>query len=209
MNINAANIDPSTMFKLSYGLFVLSAKDGEKDNGCIINTVTQITANPIKISVAVNKTNFTHDMILHTKAFNVSVLTESTPFSLFKNFGFATGRDTDKFAAYNEINRTGNGIRYLTENTNAVISAHVTDILDCGTHSVFIADVTQAFSLSAEPSATYQYYFDHIKPKPQAIEDKKVGYICKICGYIYEGEPLPNDFICPICKHGAADFEKL
>ena len=202
-------IDSNTMFKLSYGLFALTAKDGEKDNGCIINTVTQITDHPIKISIAVNKSNLTHDMIANSKAFNVSVLTESTPFSLFKNFGFVTGRDTDKFARYNESTRTINGIRYLTENVNAVISAHVTDILDCGTHSVFIADVTQAFILSAEPSATYQYYFDHIKPKPQAAAHQKVGYICKICGYIYEGEPLPSDFICPICKHGAADFEKL
>jgi len=203
------DIDPSTMFKISYGLFVLSAKDGEKDNGCIINTVTQITDHPIKISIAVNKATLTHDMVANSKEFNVSVLTESAPFSLFQNFGFHSGRDTDKFVEYDENRRTSNGICYLTENTNAVISAHVTNILDYGTHSVFIADVIQAFTLSSEPSATYQYYFDNIKPKPQPAEENKVGYICKICGYVYGGEPLPSDFICPICKHGAVDFEKL
>ena len=202
-------IDASTMFKISYGLFILSARDGDKDNGCIINTVTQITDNPIKISIAVNKANLTHDMVVNSREFNVSVLTESAPFSLFQNFGFQSGRNTDKFAGYDENLRTSNGIRYLAENTNAVISARVTEILDCNTHSVFIANITQAFTLSAEPSATYQYYFDNIKPKPQPEKDKKVGYICKICGYVYEGEPLPSDFICPLCKHGAADFEKL
>jgi len=203
------DIDSNTMFKISYGLFVLSAKDGGKDNGCIINTVTQITDNPIRISIAVNKTALTHDMVVHSKAFNVSVLTESAPFSLFQNFGFHSGKNMDKFSGYDENQRTNNGIRYLTENTNAVISARVTDILDYGTHSVFIADVTQAFTLSAKPSATYQYYFDNIKPKPLPAEEKKAGYICKICGYVYEGEPLPSNFICPICKHGAVNFEKM
>ena len=204
----ANNIDPNTMFKLSYGLFVLTAKDGDKDNGCIINTTLQITSSPIRISIAVNKANYTHDMIMKTGAFNVSILSESVPFSVFEQFGFKSGKDTDKFegCAYNE--RTENGIRYIPENTNGVISAKVSESFDYGTHTLFIADVTQSITLSGEKSVTYQYYFDNIKPKPQLPKNDIKGYTCKICGYIYEGEPLPEDFICPLCKHGAVDFEK-
>ena len=201
--------DKNAMFKLSYGLFVLSARDNSKDNGCIINTVTQITSRPLRISVVVNKTNMTHDMIVSSKKFNVSVLTEGTPFSVFEQFGFASGKDVEKFAGYNENERTSNGVRCLTENVNSVISASVTDVIDLGTHSMFIADVTQAFCISNEPSVTYQYYFDNIKPKPVQKSDTKSGYVCKICAYVYEGEVLPSDYICPLCKHGAADFEKL
>ena len=208
-NETAAGVDPNTMFKLSYGLFVLTAKEGDKDNGCIINTVMQITVSPIRIAIAVNKANFTHDMIVKTGAFNISVLSESVPFSVFERFGFRSGKDTDKFdgCAYN--NRTGNGIRYIPEHTNAVISADVIESYDCGTHTMFVADVTQAAALSTENSVTYQYYFDNIKPKPQPPKGDKKGYVCKICGFIYEGEELPEDYICPICKHGAEDFEKL
>ncbi len=200
------NINNDSMFTLSYGLFVLSAKT-EKDNACIINTVQQVTQNPLRISVAVNKSNYTHDMIVQSKEFNVSVLTESVPFSVFERFGFSSGRDTDKFAGFENVSRTENGILYLTNNTNAVISGKVIEMVDLGTHTLFIADVTEAFKLNDEKSVTYQYYFDNIKPKPQA--EKKKGYICKICGYIYDGETLPDDFICPICKHGAEDFEPL
>ena len=200
------NINNDSMFTLSYGLFVLSAKT-EKDNACIINTVQQVTQNPLRISVAVNKSNYTHDMIVQSKEFNVSVLTESVPFSVFERFGFSSGRDTDKFAGFENVSRTENGILYLTNNTNAVISGKVIEMVDLGTHTLFIADVTEAFKLNDEKSVTYQYYFDNIKPRPQA--EKKKGYICKICGYIYDGETLPDDFICPICKHGAEDFEPL
>jgi flavorubredoxin/flavin reductase (DIM6/NTAB) family NADH-FMN oxidoreductase RutF len=202
-------VNPGTMFKLSYGLFVLTVKDGDKDNGCIINTAIQVTENPRRISVAVNKANLTHDMMLKTGVFNISVLTESAPMDIFEQFGFHGGRDTDKFAgcAYND--RAANGVRYIPVHTNGVIAGKVKDALDYGTHTVFIADVTQAFILSAEPSVTYQYYFDHIKPKPQIPKEHKDGYICKICGYIHEGSELPEDFICPLCKHGAEDFEKL
>ena len=206
---NLASIDTSTMFKLSYGLFVLTAKDGDKDNGCIINTAAQLTVTPLKISITVHKDNMTHDMILRTEMFNLSVLSTSVPFSVFEQFGFRSGRDTDKFGDADYDARTTNGIRYLPTFTNSVISANVIDTYDCGTHTLFIASVTEAFALSQEPSVTYQYYFDNIKPKPKIQESKKSGYICKICGYIYEGEPLPADFICPLCKHGAADFEKL
>ena len=202
------DIDPSTMFKLSYGLFVLSAKHGGKDNGCIINTVTQLTSIPTQVSIALNKSNFTHDMIVESKEFNVSVLTEQVPFSVFEKFGFASGRDTDKFIGYDESKRTKNGIYYFADCANSVISAKVIDIIDAGTHSVFISEVSEAFVLSEVPSVTYQYYFDNIKPKQEQLIEKKGGYVCKICGYVYEGEPLPENFICPICKHGASDFKK-
>jgi len=208
-NADSTLIDPGAMHKLSYGLFVLTAKEGEKDNGCIINTTIQITAAPLRISIAVIKENYTHDMIIKTGEFNVSTLSTSAPFSVFEHFGFHSGRDIDKFADCTTDNRTANGIRYIPKYTNSVISGKVIDTYGYDTHTLFVADVTESFVLSNEPSATYQYYFDHIKPKPQPLEEKKKGFICKICGYIYEGETLPEDFICPICKHGAIDFEPI
>lgn len=199
-------IEPNAMFKLSYGLFVLTAKDGGKDNGCIINTVMQVTDTPKRISIAVNKANFTHDMILNTRELNVSVLSEEAGFGLFERFGFSSGRDTDKFAGFGDFARSENGIIYLTKSVNALLSGKVTDTRDCGTHTEFFAEVTEAKLLSDTPSMTYQYYFDNVKPKPQK---KTKGYVCKICGYVYEGETLPPDFICPLCKHGADDFEPI
>nr|AGS52141.1 flavoprotein [uncultured bacterium contig00034] len=202
-------VDASVMFKLSYGLFVLTARDGERDNGCVVNTVGQVTASPLKISVTVNKANYTHDIIAKTGAFNVSVLSEGAPFDIFKRFGFESGRSADKFAGYPRTGRAANGVPYVTERTNAVIAAQVTESVDCGTHTLFIAEVTEAFTLSDEKSVTYQYYFDHIKPKPLPPKDDKKGFVCKICGYVYEGDELPADFVCPLCKHGAADFERM
>ena len=204
-------IDRATMFKLSYGLFILTVNDGIKDNGCVINTAVQITDSPLRVSIAVNKANYSHDIVSKTGAFNVSVLTESTAFRIFEQFGFHSGRDTDKFASWDDDARTSNGIRYLTKHTNAVISARVTDSFDFGSHSLFVSEVTEAIVLSQEPSVTYQYYFDHIKPKPQAPESKgqQKGFVCKICGFVYEGDTLPDDFICPRCKHGASDFERF
>ena len=195
-----------TLFKLTYGLFVLSARDGLKDNGCIINTVMQVTDTPLQIAVAVNKNNYTLEMIQKSGVFNISVLTESTPFSVFENFGFKSGKTEEKFSAFENKKRAANDIYYITDYTNAFISAKVVDTIDCGTHMMIIAEVTQALTLSDEPSVTYDYYFKNIKPKPEA---KKKGYVCKICGYVYEGDPLPEDFICPLCKHPASDFEKL
>lgn len=195
-----------TLFKLSYGLFVLSARDEEKDNGCIINTVMQITDTPLQIAVGINKDNYTYKMIEKTGMFNVSVLTEEVPFSVFEDFGFKSGSTEDKFSAFNDKERSENGILYLTKYTNAFISAKVIKTLDCGTHMMLIAEVTDAKTLSDAPSVTYDYYFKNIKPKPEA---KKKGYVCKICGYVYEGDPLPEDFICPLCKHPASDFEPL
>ena len=195
-----------TLFKLSYGLFVLSARDGEKDNGCIINTVMQITDTPLQIAVGINKDNYTYEMIEKTGMFNVSVLTEEVPFSVFEDFGFKSGRTEDKFSAFNDKERSENGILYLTKYTNAFISAKVIKTLDCGTHMMLIAEVTDAKTLSDAPSVTYDYYFKNIKPKPAT---KKKGYVCKICGYVYEGETLPDDYICPLCKHPASDFEPI
>ena len=206
-----STVDMSTMFKLSYGLFVLTAGDGGKDNGCIINTAAQITEKPLRISIAVNKANYTHDMILKTGKFNVSILSQSVPFRIFEQFGFKSGRDSDKFAGCGYDDRSANGIRYIpsSEGSNGVISGQVAQSYDYGTHTLFIADVTQAFILSGEPSVTYQYYFDNIKPKPQPKVEPKKGFVCKICGYEYEGETMPEDFVCPLCKHGAADFEPM
>lgn len=199
-------IEKTAAFKLSYGLFVLTARYGEKDNGCIINTVQQVTDTPFKISVTVNKNNYTHDMIKKTGVFNVSVLTQSVPFSVFQHYGFKSGRDTDKIAG-DSMPRSENGVVYLSSFSNALISGRVVDEVDCGTHTLFIAEVTEAKTLSDESSVTYQYYFDHIKPKPQP--EKKKGYVCQVCGYVYEGDELPEDFICPVCKHGADAFKPL
>lgn len=203
-----AEIDPIAMQKFSYGLFVLSAREGEKDNGCIINTAMQLTSNPQRISIAVNKQNYTHDMIMRTEKFNISILTEKTNFEVFKRFGFQSGRDVNKFEGSTEP-RSANGIRYIEDSSNAVLSGSVVQTVDCGTHTLFIADVTEAKVLSNVPSVTYAYYFANIKPKPSTPPEKKKGFVCKICGYIYEGDVLPDDFICPICKHPASDFEPL
>ena len=202
-------IEANAMFKLSYGLFVLSAKDGAKDNGCIINTVMQITDSPKRISIVVNKQNYTHDMIVKTGAFNVSVLTQDAPFKVYEHFGFQSGRDVNKFAECETESRTENGILFVPKYANAVISGKVTAMQDCGTHTVFTADVTEAHVLSEVPAVTYAYYFANVKPKPQPLEADKKGFICKICGYVYEGDTLPADYICPLCKHGAEDFGPL
>ena len=195
------------MYKLSYGLFVLTAKEKERDNGCIINTVTQVTSEPNRIIIAVNKNNYTHDMIMNTRKFNISVLTEKSKFETYKHWGFQSGATTDK--CENIIfHRSKNGVIYLTEECNAFLSAEVISTTDLGTHTLFLADVVAAEVLSEDTSVTYDYYQKHIKMNP-TIEQQKKGYICTVCGYIYEGEPLPEDFICPWCKHPASDFIPL
>ena len=200
-------IEPNAMFKLSYGLFVLTA-GGEKDNGCIINTVTQITDSPKRISIAVNKANYTHDLILKSGMFNVSILDTNADFALFTRFGFQSGRDADKFSGLDSIARSENGLIYLTKMCNAFLSGKVIQTLDYGTHTVFIADVTEAKLLENTPSMTYAYYFEHVKPQPNNLTTPH-GWVCKICGYVYEGDELPADYICPLCKHGAEDFERV
>lgn len=197
-------MDANALFKLSYGLFVLSAKDGEKDNGCIINTVMQVTDSPKQVCIAVNKQNFTCEMIQKTGKFNLSILSEKAQFDLFKQFGFQSGRNADKFDGI-KCERSENGLLYLTEQSNAYLSCSVVSESDLGSHIMFVASVDDAAVLNDDPSVTYDYYHKNIKPAPQKTEKKK--YVCKICGYVYEGDELPADFVCPWCKHGAEDFE--
>ena len=199
-------MDNAVMYKLTYGLFVLTAKEGEKDNGCIINTAMQVTGDPNRIIVVVNKQNYTHDMIMNTKKFNVSLLNTEADFDLFKQFGFQSGRDVDKMEGVS-FSRSENGLAYLNNMVNGYISGQVISTTDLGSHTMFLADVTDGKVLSDTESVTYAYYHKNIKPAPQPA--KKKGWICKICGYVYEGEDLPDDFVCPICKHPASDFEPL
>lgn len=199
-------MDTKALFKIGYGLYVLTAQD-EKDNGCIINTVMQVTSNPLQVAIAVNKKNYTNEMIQKTRKFNLSILSEKADFSIYEHFGYKSGRDTDKFATFYDTKRSPNGLLYITKGTNAYMSAYVQHEMDLGTHSLFIGQLVASESLSDDKSATYDYYQSSVKPKPENTAKK--GWRCKICGYIYEGEDLPADFICPVCKHGAVDFEKL
>jgi len=206
----APEIDPNALFKLSYGLYVVTTQDENgRDNGCITNAVMQVTDSPNRIVIGVNKTNCTHDMIAKSGKFSVSVLTEDAPFKLFQHFGFKSGRDVDKFQEFKHADRCANGLYYLSKYSNALISGAVIASEDCGTHTLFIADVTEACILSDAPSVTYEYYFEHIKPKPPVSAGPQKGFVCKVCGYVYEGDVLPADFICPLCKHGADAFEPL
>lgn len=200
------------MYKLSYGLFVLTAKVGDKENGCITNTAIQVASEPNQISFAVNKANYTHDMIMETKKCNISVISEEADFELFKHFGFQSGRDVDKFAGFTDCKHSPNEIPYITKGTNAYFSIYVQQTVDLGSHTLFIGVPVAMEVLSSAPSATYAYYQDNIKPKPEAVRqtpDGQTVWRCKICGYEYVGEELPDDFICPVCKHPASDFEKV
>ena len=201
-------VDNTALFKISYGLYVLTANENGRDNGCIINTAQLLTDNPRRITVAVNKKNLTHDMMLATGKFNISVLTDKAPFQTYKDFGFVSGRDKEKVAdSPIEFARSENGLVYLTENVNAFISGKIIDSKDYGTHTLFTAEVTEARIVGEGDSVTYDIYQKHIKPKPAPT--KKKGFICTVCGFIYEGEELPPDYECPLCGHGAADFEPL
>lgn len=220
----------NVIFKFSYGLFILSAKDGDKDGGCIINTAMQATAEPFKASVTVNKLNYTHDMIKKTGKFNVSFLSEDADFDLFKTFGFQSGKDVDKFEGFDGCERADNGIYYVTRGTNAMISVDVEQTFDIGTHTIFVGTVTEEKDLTDKASCTYNYYQNSIKPKPAAKpEDGSENasgdkWVCTICNYIYDpekGDPehgipagtkfedIPDDWVCPICKHGKEVFKKL
>lgn len=196
----------NVMFNISYGLYILTAKT-EKSNGCIINALSQVTSTPNRIMIAVNKNNFTTEQILRTKKFNISILNEDATFDLIKRFGFVSGRDTNKFENFTDYEIAKNGIPYITQGTNSYISAEVVETRDLGTHYEFLAEVTAEVSLNNTPSITYAYYQSNIKPKT-AQTQKKVVYICSICGYVYEGDPLPEDFICPWCQHDATFFVK-
>jgi flavin reductase (DIM6/NTAB) family NADH-FMN oxidoreductase RutF/rubredoxin len=208
-------IEREAMYKITYGLFMLTTTDGQKQNGCIVNTVSMITDNPTRIVVFVNKANYSEELLRKTGVFNVSILSESAPFDIFKQFGFQSGRDVDKFEG-SMYATSENGLYYLPEHANAVLSAKVVDSHDYGTHTLFVAEVTEAKKLNNEKSVTYEYYQSNIKPKPAATakaEEKpangKHKWVCKICGYVHEGEELPDDFICPWCKHPASDFEQV
>ena len=212
-------MDKKAMYKLSYGLFVLTTKLGDKQNGCITNTAIQVTTDPNRIVFAVNKANYTHDMLMESKVFNISILSEDATFDVFKRFGFQSGKDVDKFADYAgpdsaeaKYSVASNGVYYIKDGTNAYISGTVFHTIDLGSHTLFLCDVTDMEILSDASSATYEYYQKNIKPKPEAVGTTPTGktvWRCKICGYEFEGEELPEDFICPWCKHPASDFEKV
>ncbi len=202
-------MNKKAMYNIVYGLEVLTARDGDKDNGCIINTMGQVTTSPNRITITVNKDTYTHDLVLKTGEFNVSLLDQTAPFSVFKNFGFQSGKDTDKFADFSDVYRSDNGIYYLTKYANAFVSGKVVSTQDLGTHTMFLADVTDGEVLSNEPSMSYAYYHASVKPKTTASRPGVKAWRCRICGYVYEGDELPDDFICPICKHGAIDFEQI
>ena len=201
-------MDPKALYKMTYGLFVLTASENGKDNGCIINTAIQVTGDPNRIAIAVNKSNLTHDMIMATRKFTVSAISEKADFSLFQRFGFQSGRTTDKLFGFPYWKRGYNEVPYITQGTNAFISAWVQETVDLGTHTLFIGGVTDMEVLDSAPSCTYAYYQSSIKPKPQTAPQGKTTWVCNVCGYIYEGDELPADFVCPVCKHPAADFTK-
>ena len=194
------------LYNISYGLYVITSNDGKKDNGMIGNTVFQLTNRPAKVVVGINKANYSHDVIKETGIMNVNCLSVDAPFSVFERFGFQSGRDTDKFASETP-GRTENGLAVLTQYANAVLSLKVESYIDMDSHGMFICTVTEEKVMSDKETMTYTYYQDNVKPKRK--EEKKKGFVCKICGYVYEGETLPPDFVCPLCKHGAEDFEPL
>lgn len=196
----------NVMFNISYGLYILTAKT-DKLNGCVINALTQVTSTPNKIMISVNKNNFTTEQILKTKKFNISILNEDVTFDLIKRFGFASGRDTNKFEDFTDYKIAENEIPYITQGTNSYLSAEVINTRDLGTHYEFLAEVAKEVSLNNLPSITYAYYQAKIKPKTTQTQTKVV-YICSICGYVYEGDLLPEDFICPWCQHDATFFVK-
>jgi flavin reductase (DIM6/NTAB) family NADH-FMN oxidoreductase RutF len=200
------NIDPTALFNIGYGLYVVTTNDGEKDNGAIVNTVCQITNSPNRVVVGVNKQNYTYEAIKKTGIMNINCITEEAPFSLFQHYGFQSGRDVDKFFE-SEPPRTENGLIYITRYVNSVFSLKVEQYIDVDTHGLFICTLEETIKLSSIPTMTYTYYQNNVKPKKKPVEKK--GYVCKVCGWVYEGEELPEDIICPVCKHGAADFEKI
>ena len=198
--------DLTALFNIGYGLYVVTSNDGKKDNGLIVNTVTQVTNTPNKIAVTINKENYSHHVINQTGIMNVNFLTVDAPFSVFEKFGFASGRNVDKFDN-TEPNRSDNGLVFLPRHINSFISLKVDQYIDLGTHGMFICSITESRVINNQESMTYTYYQNNVKPKPEVAGKK--GYVCKVCGYVYEGEELPEDYICPLCKHGAIDFEPI
>ena len=198
--------DMKALFNIGYGLYVITSNDGSRDNGLVVNTVSQLTSDPQRIGVCINKANYSHHVIKQTGIMNVNCLDVSAPFNVFQNYGFQSGRTADKFAGVEEL-RSDNGLRFLPMYINSFMSLKVLEYLDLGTHGMFICDLTEARVMSDKETMSYTYYQKNVKPKPDT-EGKK-GYVCKVCGWVYEGDPLPDDIVCPLCKHGAADFEPI
>ncbi|MBE6542043.1 MAG: MBL fold metallo-hydrolase [Ruminococcaceae bacterium] len=198
--------DLTALFNIGYGLYVITSNDGKKDNGLIVNTVTQVTNTPNRIAVTINKENYSHHVIKQTGKMNINCLTEDAPFAAFEKFGFQSGRNVDKFADCEPL-RSDNGLVFLPRFINSFMSLRVEQYVDLDTHGMFICAVTEARVISDRPTMTYTYYQENVKPKPQT--EGKRGFVCKICGYVYEGEELPDDYVCPLCKHGPADFEEI
>ncbi len=198
--------DLTALFNIGYGLYVVTSNDGKKDNGLIVNTVTQVTDTPNRIAVTINKQNYSHHTIKQTGKMNINCLSTDAPFNVFENFGFQSGRNVDKFKDI-DVLRSDNGLVFLPKYINSFMSLKVEQYVDLDTHGMFICSVTEARVITNTETMTYSYYHANVKPKPQT--DGKKGYVCKICGYVYEGEELPEDFICPLCKHSAADFEEI
>lgn len=197
-------MDQKALFRIEYGLYLATTRKEGKDNGAILNAVIQVTNTPARVAVTVNKQGYTHELIKETGLLNLCPLSEKTPFSVFQKFGMQSGRDADKFEGEQAF-RLDNGLFFLPAYATAVISLRVAQSIDLGTHTMFICDVEDAMILSDDPTMTYSYYHANVKQKVP----KKRGYVCRICGYVYEGDPLPEDFICPLCGHGAEDFELL
>lgn len=198
----------SALFNISYGLYVITSNDGTKDNGMIGNTVFQITNSPARVVVGINKANYSHDVIKETGVMNINCLSVDAPFSVFQNFGFQSGRDADKFAEITP-KRSENGLAVLPEYVNACLSLKVEEYKDMDSHGMFICTVTEEMVLGDKETMTYTYYQNNVKPKRKPEPEKKKGFVCKVCGWVYEGETLPPDLVCPICKHGAEDFEPI
>ena len=200
-------IDKNALFNIGYGLYVITSNDGNKDNGLIVNTVTQVTSNPVRIAVTINKQNYSHDVIKNTGLMNVNTLTTSAPFSVFERYGFHSGRTVDKFKDVS-VEHSENGLVVLPNYINSFMSLKVEEYLDFDSHGMFVCSVTEAQVVSKAPTMTYDYYHKNVKPKPTVNKEVK-GYVCTVCGWVYEGEELPADIVCPLCKHGAEDFQKI
>lgn len=198
--------DLTSLFNIGYGLYIVTSNDGKKDNGLVVNTVTQVTNTPNRLAVVINKDNYSHHVIRQTGIMNVNCLSMDAPFKIFETFGFQSGRSADKFASIKPL-RSDNGLAFLPEYINSFLSLKVVQYIDLETHGMFVCDITEARVISDRETMTYTYYQKHVKPKPQT--QGKKGYVCKICGYVYEADELPDDFVCPLCKHGAADFEPI
>lgn len=197
-------MDQKALWKLTYGLYLLTAQQDGRDNGCIINTAVQVAENPVRISISVSKGGLTHEMALATGRFSVTALSVDAPFALYQHFGMQSGREADKFAGRHDVARGESGLIHLTENACGHLDCTVLQTIDLGDHTLFIAEVTDGAVLSDRPACTYAYYQSDVKQKPQPL--KKRGWICSVCGYVYEGDEVPDDFLCPLCKHGKKDF---